>query len=57
LLLGVVFVMNGTLWCLGVAWFAAAVSRRFREQQAAAVWLSRAAGALFVGLGVRVARS
>jgi RhtB (resistance to homoserine/threonine) family protein len=57
LLLGVVFVMNGTFWCLGVAWFAAAVSRRFREQQTASVWLSRAAGVLFVGLGVRVARN
>jgi RhtB (resistance to homoserine/threonine) family protein len=57
LLLGVVFVTNGTIWCLGVAWFAAAVSRRIRERQSASVWLSRAAGALFVGLGVRVARS
>jgi RhtB (resistance to homoserine/threonine) family protein len=57
LLLGVVFVLNGTFWCLGIAWFAATVSRRFRERQSASVWLSRAAGVLFVGLGVRVARS
>jgi threonine/homoserine/homoserine lactone efflux protein len=57
LLLGCVFVANGTVWCLGVAWSAAAMSRRFRQRRSTAVWLSRATGALFVGLGVRVARN
>jgi RhtB (resistance to homoserine/threonine) family protein len=57
LLLGVVFVVNGTFWCVGVAWFAAAVSRRLRQQQTASVWLSRLTGALFIGLGIRVARN
>jgi RhtB (resistance to homoserine/threonine) family protein len=57
LLLGIVFVTNGTIWCLGVAWFAAAISRRFRQQRTASAWLSRLTGALFIGLGVRVARN
>lgn len=56
LLLGIVFVFNGTIWCLGLAWFAAAASRRLRRKSSASAWLGRATGALFVGLGLRVAR-
>lgn len=55
LLLGFTFIFNGTLWCLLLAGFAAGFSRRFRAHPAAAVWLHRAAGTLFVGLGLRVA--
>jgi threonine/homoserine/homoserine lactone efflux protein len=54
--LGLVFVLSGTIWCLGVAWFAAAASRQFRERRGARKWLNRASGGLFIGLGVRVAR-
>jgi RhtB (resistance to homoserine/threonine) family protein len=57
LVLGLVFVTNGTFWCLGVAWFAATVSRRLRTRRAASAWLARLTGALFIGLGVRVARN
>jgi threonine/homoserine/homoserine lactone efflux protein len=56
LLLGLVFVFNGTIWCLGLAWFGAAVSRRLRERPASGRWLNCASGAVFIGLGVRVAR-
>lgn len=56
LLLGLVFVFNGTVWCLGLAWFGAAVSRRLRDRPASGRWLNRASGAVFIGLGVRVAR-
>jgi threonine/homoserine/homoserine lactone efflux protein len=56
LLLGLVFIFNGTIWCLGLAWFGAAVSRRLRETPASGRWLNRASGAVFIGLGVRVAR-
>lgn len=56
LALGLVFVLNGTIWCLGVAWFAAAASRTLRERRGAGRWLNRASGGLFIGLGVRVAR-
>jgi RhtB (resistance to homoserine/threonine) family protein len=54
--LGLVFVLSGTIWCLGVAWFAAAASRTLRERRGAGRWLNRASGGLFIGLGVRVAR-
>lgn len=57
LFLGAVFTFNGTLWCLVVAWGASAMSRRLRESPSAAIVIRRAAGALFVGLGVRLAVS
>lgn len=52
-----VFIFNGTLWCLVVVWFAATVSRRLRENSSIGSILKRATGALFVGLGVKLASS
>jgi len=56
LALGLVFTLNGTLWCLGVAWFAAKVAslKPFGRVRA---WLERAIGGLFILLGVRLALS
>jgi threonine/homoserine/homoserine lactone efflux protein len=55
LLLGLIFVSNGTLWCLGVAAFAAKAGGRIRQSGKASRWINRALGGLFVYLGVRVA--
>lgn len=55
LVLGGVFIFNGTLFCLALAWAAAAFSRRFRERPSSGVFLKRATGVLFVGLGVKLA--
>ncbi len=59
LILGLTFVTTGTLWCLGLAWFAGALGGKLRGQSGSgfATWLNRAAGALFVALGVRLAVS
>lgn len=57
LFLGAVFIFNGTIWCLILAWGASAMSRRFRENPSALSLFRRAAGALFVGLGLRLAVS
>ena len=54
-LLGLIFVFNGTLWCLGVAAFAARAAGRIRRSGAAIGWINRALGGLFVYLGVRIA--
>jgi threonine/homoserine/homoserine lactone efflux protein len=54
-LLGVIFIFNGTLWCLGVAAFAARAAGRVRQSGRALLWINRALGGLFVYLGVRVA--
>jgi RhtB (resistance to homoserine/threonine) family protein len=57
LFLGAVFVFNGTLWCLVLVWCASSLSRRLRSNQAGAHLLRRATGAIFVGLGARLALS
>ena len=55
LALGFTFVATGTTWCLIVACFASAFSERLRTNETIGLWLSRAAGALFVFLGLRLA--
>ena len=48
---------SGTTWCLILAWSAAAMSRRFRENPSTSLTLKRATGAVFVGLGLKLAVS
>jgi threonine/homoserine/homoserine lactone efflux protein len=59
LLLGLIFICNGTLWCLLVAAFATRAASRVRQSGRAAIWVqtwvNRALGALFVVLGTRLA--
>ncbi|MGP9812632.1 LysE family translocator [Rhodopseudomonas sp. NSM] len=55
LLLGLIFVANGTLYCLALAAFAARASDRLRRSGRVLQWINRGLGALFVALGLRVA--
>jgi RhtB (resistance to homoserine/threonine) family protein len=55
LFLGLTFVTTGTIWCLVLARFASACSKRLRASETFAEWLNRTAGALFIFLGVRLA--
>jgi threonine/homoserine/homoserine lactone efflux protein len=55
LLLGLIFVCNGTAWCLGVAAFAARAAHRVRRSSRIVPWINRALGGLFVYLGIRIA--
>lgn len=55
--LGALFMTTGTVWCLVLAWFGSAMSHRLRERPSVGQLLTRATGALFVGLGVRLAVS
>jgi threonine/homoserine/homoserine lactone efflux protein len=57
LFLGTIFIVNGTLWCLVLVWGASAVSARLRRHAARGALVKRATGAVFVGLGVRLAVS
>ena len=57
LFLGAVFVFNGTLWCLVLVLAASALSGRLRRNAAGARRLRQATGAVFVGLGARLALS
>lgn len=56
--LGLLFTLNGTLVTLAFAWLAGSASDRYAcgaGQGRMGVWMRRAAGALFVGLGLRLA--
>ena len=55
LLLGAVFIFNGTLWCLAIAAFAAKAASRIRQSEGVIAWINRVLGGLFVYLGIRVA--
>jgi threonine/homoserine/homoserine lactone efflux protein len=57
LFLGAVFVFNGTLWCLVLVMAASALSGRLRRNASGARRLRQATGAVFVGLGARLALS
>lgn len=55
LVLGLIFICNGTLWCLGVAAFASKAASRIRQSGNAMLWINRVLGGMFVYLGFRVA--
>jgi threonine/homoserine/homoserine lactone efflux protein len=57
LFLGGVFIFNGTLWCLLLVWAASTISHRLRQHRSVGTILKRVTGAMFVGLGVRLAIS
>jgi threonine/homoserine/homoserine lactone efflux protein len=55
LFLGCVFIFNGTLWNLFIAWSAARAARRINRSGRLVLWLNRAIGAMFIYLGIRLA--
>lgn len=55
IVLGLIFIANGTLWNLAVALFTARVAGEVRGSPAGMIWINRALGFLFVALGIRVA--
>lgn len=57
LTLGLCFITTGTLWCLGLAWFASSLGESFRRTTRIERILNRTVGALFIFLGVRLATS
>ena len=55
LVLGLIFITGGTLWCFGLAAFAARAAGRIRRSAGVIAWINRSLGALFIYLGIRVA--
>ena len=55
LFLGLVFIVNGTLYCILLVLFASALAKRLKRSLRMTSWLKRATGALFVGLGLKLA--
>jgi threonine/homoserine/homoserine lactone efflux protein len=54
MVLGLIFIFNGTLWCLCLAVVAAQATGRMRRPGGAMAFINRGLGALFVYLGVRL---
>ena len=52
--LGLVFIFNGTLWCLALALFASTLNRVLQRNAGAGTWMNRGLGVLLLGLGVRL---
>jgi threonine/homoserine/homoserine lactone efflux protein len=57
LFLGAIFNLNGTLWNLSVAWFAARIGGAAVRDGAFSRWFNRCVGGLFIWLGLRLAFS
>jgi RhtB (resistance to homoserine/threonine) family protein len=55
IMLGVIFDVNGMLWCHSLALFTAFASRRLNVGAAVGRWLNRTMGAVFVALGAKLA--
>ena len=55
--LGLVFFATGSIWCLSLVFGAAWLSARFRARPSAGGMLKKITGALFIGLGIRLALS
>lgn len=54
-LLGVIFIFNSLFVTIGFAALIAHASARFQRSSRIALWLNRCCGALFVGIGVKLA--
>jgi threonine/homoserine/homoserine lactone efflux protein len=57
LLLGAIFVVGGTLWCLGQALCAASATRTIRRNPRLLRWLERLSGCVYIALGLNLLRS
>jgi threonine/homoserine/homoserine lactone efflux protein len=57
LFLGAIFVVGGTLWCLGQAMCAASATRAIRRNPALLGWLERLSGCIYIALGLNLLRS
>ncbi|MES3022041.1 MAG: LysE family translocator [Pseudomonadota bacterium] len=57
IVLGVIFNINGMLWCTALALFTAFASARLKVSPLVALWLNRVTGGLFIWLGIKLALS
>jgi threonine/homoserine/homoserine lactone efflux protein len=57
ILLGIIFNINGMIWCHFLAWSSSIASTKIKQNEAVTKWLHRGAGGLFAYFGVRLAFS
>lgn len=54
-ILGLIFIVNSIVVMTPLIWFCARMGERVRGSSAITTWLNRACGALFVGVGIKLA--
>ncbi|MFG1495712.1 LysE family translocator [Saccharospirillum sp. HFRX-1] len=57
IVLGLIFNLNGMIWCHLLAWSSAHASRRVKQNPRLTLWLNRLAGTLFGYFGIKLAFS
>ncbi len=55
LILGSTFLFTGTIWCLVLAWSAAAMTHTLRHNKLVGTILQKVSGFIFIGFGVKLA--
>lgn len=54
LLLGLTFIVTGTLWCLGLVYFSSAITRFLRQNHQASAIMDKVCGAIYLVLGIKL---
>jgi RhtB (resistance to homoserine/threonine) family protein len=55
LILGIIFIIPGTIWCMMLVVFAARLSKKIRSNNKISLWLNRVTGGFFIVLGLKLA--
>jgi len=55
LILGITFLLTGTIWCLILALFASKLSNRIRKNYKIKTYLDKITGGIFIALGIKLA--
>jgi threonine/homoserine/homoserine lactone efflux protein len=55
LILGIMFIIPGTIWCIMLAVFAARLADKIKRSNKISVWLNRVTGSVFIMLGLKLA--
>ena len=54
-ILGFMFTIPATVWCIMLVFFAVKLSQKLRQNNKISLWLNRATGGVFIGLGLKLA--
>ena len=55
LILGVLIIIPGTIWCIMLAVFASKLADKIKKSSRVSLWLNRLTGGVFIALGLRLA--
>ncbi|RTR40222.1 LysE family translocator [Shewanella canadensis] len=55
IILGLIFIFNGMIWCHFLAWSSSSLSRKVKQSSSLSHWLNKIAGTLFIGFGIKLA--